>query len=428
MPRPERGGGPWLAIYGPALLVMLAGFVVAYQFVEPAPPERLTLATGGPGGAYHLFGQRYREQLARHGVEVELRNTAGSVENLELLREGEVDVAFVQGGIADPGRDTGMEALASLYHEPLWVFHTLGEALEDLRGLAGKHLAVGAVGSGTRPVALQLLRRNGIDAVTSVQRDLSTGAAVEALRGGVVDAAFFVAAPNSPVVAGLLQDPDVRPLGFRRAEAYTRQFDFLSRVTLVAGQVDLAAGIPAEDVPLVAPTANLVAGETFHPALAVLLLQAAETIHGTGDGFSPPGTFPSNRHLELPLSDAAERFHARGPPFLQRYLPFWAATLIDRMAVMLVPLLTLLLPLFKIVPPTYRWRVRSRIYRWYRDLRLVERHVFAGADEPTRAWADDELDRIEAEVAQLQVPLSYADQLFNLRLHIRFVRRELRDA
>ncbi len=415
----------WLTIYGPLLLVMLAGFVVAYQFVEPAPPRTFTMATGGVDGAYHLYGQRYRDRLARDGITVELRNTAGSVENLALLRAGEVDVALVQGGLAQPGDAELLEGLASLYHEPLWVFHTLGDALEDLRGLKGRHLAVGAEGSGTRAVALPLLARNGIDTVSAVLRDTGGAAAVEALRGGVVDAAFFVAAPSAPLVADLLRDPDVQLLGFARAPAYARTFDFLSQVTLVAGQVDLAAGVPERDVTLVAPTANLVASETFHPALVTLLLQAASEVHAAGDGFSEPGTFPSVKHIDLPVNDAARRYLTRGPPFLQRFLPFWAATLIDRLAVMLVPLLTLLLPLFKVLPPTYRWRVRSRIYRWYRDLRRVEQRIFGGADAETAAWATGELDRIEREVAQIQVPLSYTDQLFNLRLHIRFVRREL---
>jgi TRAP transporter TAXI family solute receptor len=423
MPKLDRTA--WLAIYGPLLLVMLAGFVVAYQFVEPAPPRSFTLATGGVDGAYHLYGQRYRDLLARDGITVELRNTAGSVENLALLRAGEVDVALVQGGLAVPTDAETLEGLASLYHEPLWVFHTLGDELVDLRGLAGKHLAIGAEGSGTRAVALPLLARNGIDAVSAVLRDTSGSAAVEALRAGVVDAAFFVAAPSSPLVATLLRDPSIQLLGFARAPAYTRQFDFLSQVTLVAGQVDLASGVPAADVPLVAPTANLVATQEFHPALVTLLLQAASVVHANGDGFTAAGTFPSAQSLELPLNDAARRYLASGPPFLQRFLPFWAATLVDRLAVMLVPLLTLLLPLFKILPPTYRWRVRSRIYRWYRDLRRVEQRTFDGADDETRVWADGELDRIEREVSHINVPLSYADQLFNLRLHIRFVRREL---
>jgi TRAP transporter TAXI family solute receptor len=234
----------WLAIYGPLLLVMLAGFFVAYQFVEPAPPRTFTLATGGVDGAYHLYGQRYRDLLARDGITVELRNTAGSVENLALLRAGEVDVALVQGGLAAPADGELLEGLASLYHEPLWVFHTLGDDLVDLRGLAGKHLAVGAEGSGTRAVALPLLGQNGIDAVSAVLRDAGGAAAVEALRSGVVDAAFFVAAPSAPLIADLLRDSEVQLLGFSRAEAYTRRFDYLSKVTLVAGQVDLAKGMP----------------------------------------------------------------------------------------------------------------------------------------------------------------------------------------
>jgi len=414
-------------LYVPALLVTLIGFVVAYQFVEPAPPDRLTLATGGPDGAYHQFGQRYREILARHGITLELRSTAGSVENLALLSAGEVDAALLQSGIADPRRADGMMALGSLYHEPLWVFVRSGSGYADLRDLRGLRMAIGGEGSGTQAVSLQLLARNAIDAGNSDLRPLGGGDAATALLTGQVDAAFLVAAPNAPVVASLLRDQGVELLGFARAEAYVRQFRFLSRVLLPAGLIDLAAGLPQHDIDLVAPTATLAVGADFHPALATLLLQAASEVHGGGDAFAAPGEFPSPRHVDLPLSAEAQRYHASGPPFLQRYLPFWAAILVDRLKVLLVPLLTLLFPLFKVLPPAYRWRVRSRIYRWYRDLRSVEGRIFAGVDATSRQWALTELARIEAEVMQLEVPLSYADQLFNLRLHITYVRRELDD-
>jgi TRAP transporter TAXI family solute receptor len=236
----------WLAIYGPLLLVMLVGFFVAYQFVEPAPPRTFTLATGGVDGAYHLYGQRYRDLLARDGITVELRNTAGSVENLALLRAGEVDVALVQGGLAAPADGELLEGLASLYHEPLWVFHTLGDDLVDLRGLAGKHLAVGAEGSGTRAVALPLLGQNGIDAVSAVLRDVGGAAAVEALRSGVVDAAFFVAAPSAPLIADLLRDSQVQLLGFSRAEAYTRRFGGAAARLLSRRGLHAAVRLPFE--------------------------------------------------------------------------------------------------------------------------------------------------------------------------------------
>ncbi|HEY5789406.1 MAG TPA: TAXI family TRAP transporter solute-binding subunit [Gammaproteobacteria bacterium] len=422
------GGQERWSIVAPALLLTLLGFIVAYQFVEPAPPRSLVLATGGVDGAYHQFGLRYREILARSGVRVELRQSAGSVENLALLRRGEVDAALVQGGLADPAAVPGLAALASLYHEPLWVFLRAPGGLADLRDLRGKRLALGAEGSGTRAVATQLLARNAVDAGNSAFLPLGGQAAAAALRSGEVDALFVVAAPSAPSVDALLRDPQLVLLDFGRAEAYARLFRFLDRVLLPAGLVDLAAGIPAHDVRLLAPAATLVAGEGLHPALAVLLLQAATEVHGGGDAFAAPGSFPSAQGTGLPLRAEAAHYHASGPPFLQRYLPFWAATLVDRLKVMLVPLLTLLIPLFKIVPPTYRWRVRSRIYRWYRDLRTVEGRILGTPDAQTRDWAYAELARIEHEVALLNVPLSYADQLFNLRLHINFVRRELQAA
>jgi TRAP transporter TAXI family solute receptor len=234
-----------LGIYGTALLLTLAGFLVAYQFVEPAPPRTLTLATGAAGGAYDMFGQRYRAFMAQHGVGVTLRNSAGSVENLALLRRGEVDAALVQGGLIDPARDAGLASLGSLFLEPLWIFYREGVVLDDLRDLAGKRVAIGPDGSGTQAVARLLLERNGVDAAHAEFVTFGSGEAIEGLRSGQVDAAIFVASLHSPQVAQLLADPSLRLLHFARAEAYARLFAFLSRVVLPTGFVDLARNRPA---------------------------------------------------------------------------------------------------------------------------------------------------------------------------------------
>lgn len=412
-----------LKVYGPALLLSGLVFLLLFQLIEPAPPDRLVLASGMPGGAYHRFAQEYRGLLAREGVDLEVRETSGSVENLRLLREGAVDVGFVQTGVGDTSSQSGLVSLASLYYEPLWVFHRGAETLERLTELSGSTVAVGPEGSGTRVLALTLLRENGLDQPPTRLSDLGGSRAAEALREGAVDAAVFVASPRAPVVAELMADPGIELLSFSRVDAYLSRYRYLSSVVLPEGAIDFRRNIPGRPVTLLAPVATLVVPPDFHPALTDLMLQAAVEVHGKGGFFERAGQFPSDDHLDFPLIEDARRYFESGPSFLRRYLPFWAAVFVERSALFLLPLVTLLVPLFRIAVPTYRWKVRSRIYRWYRDLSAVEISVDAGVGDPTMALK--ELDRIEQEAAKVEVPLSYTDELYNLRLHIQLVRDKI---
>lgn len=416
-----------LTTFGPAILIALAGLLVAWQFVNPAPPREITIATGHPDGAYHLFATRYAERLAELGIALHVRATAGSLENVALLREGAVDLAFVQGGTGGEDDADTLVSLGSLYYEPLWVFYR-GAATDRLNVLAGRRIAIGEPGSGTRSVALTLLTDNFIDTDSADVLPLAGQAAADALLDGTIDAAFLVAAPEAPVVQRLLHGTGIRLLSFARAAAYAQTHHYLSAVTLPEGIVDLQANIPDRDTALLAPTANLAARADFHPALTGLLLQIAGDVHRAGSLFSRPGEFPNEHHLEFPLDKAAARYYRHGPPLLQRYLPFWTAELIDRMKVMLVPLLTLLVPLAKVMPPVYRWQVRKKIYRWYRQLREMDIDDLSQTDRERRAELLRRLQTIEDEVRKVTVPLSYADELYNLRLHIDMVRRRLHAA
>lgn len=421
-----REARDFLGIYGSAVFLTVLGFFIAYQFVEPAPPRRITIATGSPSGAYYAYGQIYRAMLARDGIELVVRETAGSIENVRLLESGAADVAFVQSGV-DGAALGELRSLGSLYFEPLWVFSR--EPVTDFGDLAGKRLAVGGEGSGTRAVALRLLTDNGLAGDAAAERaaellPLDGKDAAEALTEGEADAVFLVASPSAPVVRSLLEDPKISLMSFTRAEAYARRYPFLSRVDLPEGVIDFTSNLPPRDVSLLAPAANLVAHMNFHPALIDLLLGAATEVHGAGGLFERPGEFPSLLYTAFPVDPQARRYLNKGPSFLQNYLPFWAANLIDRLKVLLVPLLTLMFPLFRIVPPTYRWRVRKRIYRWYREVQAVEDGLDSET-EPLSALCA-ELDRIEEEVKQVSVPLAYADSLYQLRSHIELVRGRLR--
>ena len=412
-----------LRVFGPAALAVIVAFVVSLQFIKPAPPDHVVIATGGVDGAYHAFAKRYAEFLAHEGITLELRSTAGSVENLELLRSGEVSLAMVQGGV-DDGGEASLRSLGSVYYEPLWLFYRKEFALVQLRDLAGRRLAVGPEGSGTRALAGRLLRDNGVDSSTWV--DAGGRKALDALLAGHVDAAFFVISAESDLVGQLLRHPDIALADFGRADAYTRRYHFLNSLELPEGVVDLAANIPHKTLHLLAPTANLVSDPDLHPAVIDLVLQAASEVHREGGWFEGQGEFPMPGLLAFPLSREAKRYYDHGPPFLQRYLPFWAASLVDRLKVMLLPLLVLLLPLLKVMPPIYTWRMRARVYRWYDELEQAEQYLVSG--ERDEAWFFEELNRIETEVQQVKVPLSFTDQLYHLRQHIDLVRREISDA
>jgi TRAP transporter TAXI family solute receptor len=414
-------GGTW----GLAVVVVAAGLLAAYQFVGPPPPTRIVMATGQPGGAYEAFGARYARLLARDGITVELRPTAGSVANLALLEAGEADVGFVQSGLAKAQPRAEIVALGSLYLEPLWLFLRNGLSIDDIGDLKGARISVGAKGSGTRAVTLTLLAANGVDDSQAELLDLAGTDAVAAFTRGRLDAAFLVAPPESQLVRLLIGTPGVTLYDFKRTPAYARVYRFLSPVLLPEGVLDFDANIPRRDIHTIAPAAMLAANQQLHPALIDLLLIAADELHGGSNLLSDPGDFPTPRFVDLPLSEEAARRFERGPPFLLRYLPFWAATLVDRLWVLLLPLIGLAVPVFKLVPPAYRWRVRRRLLNMYDELDTLDpaQAALADADDLARRLA--RLEAIDREVAALAVPRSYTDDVYKLRRDIDLVRRRL---
>jgi len=427
--RSHRRPKEYLKIFGPAFLLTLIGFIVAYQFVQPAPPKHISMGTGSKTGAYYPFGLQYSEILARDGITLKVLSTAGSIENLKLLESDQegVQVAFAQGGVGNPKNHPDLTCLGSLYFEPLWVFYRSDQKINDLIDLKNKRIAIGKEGSGTRYIAYQLMVENGITEEGTTLLPIGGKQAADALLNREIDVAFFVVSPRSSIIRRLMTHEGIELMSFERAEAYTRIYRFLSSVTLPEGVIDLKSNIPDHDITLLASTTNLVIRKDLHPALIDLFLQAAGEIHGQGGVFETTDQFPSQKYLDFPLHKEARRFFKSGPPFLQRYLPFWAATLIDRLKVMLIPLITLLIPLFKIIPPSYRWRVRYRIFHWYRELIVIDQEVGQIDTEKQYDALLSELKRIDKEVMQTNVPLSYAAELYSLRLHIAYVKDRIKN-
>ncbi len=422
-----------VAAAGPTIAVIAALCALAYLLVDPTPPRRVTLGTGQENSAYEELGKKYAASLARQGITVTPVRSLGSQENLQRLNQGQVDIAFVQSGSTSEAeaQRAGLVSLGSLFTEPVWLFLREGVKVGKLSDLKGLKINLGPEGTGVPKLFRQVLELNGV-----APEELTIGAlentpgTVELLEGRI-DGLVFSSGPESLMVQMLLQTPGIRLFDFVQAEAYARRLPFVTSVVLPRGIVDVGRDIPAQDYHLIAPTATLVARADLHPALIDLFVQSASSIHGGTGWFQQQGQFPSARYTEIPVSREAAKFYKDGPPLLQRYMTFWLANFFDRMWVVVVALAALLLPLSKIVPPLYVWRIRSRVYRWYGQLRTVEQELEAASAEGREqvcAGLLKRLDEIEELVNQISIPLAFADGLYGLRSHINFVRTRVKNA
>ncbi len=417
-----------LIIGGPAALLVVGAFWLAYQFVRPAPPSHVTITTGSDSGAYYTFANRYRAELAKSGITLDVITSKGSVENLARLEKDDdrVDLALLQGGIANEKSAPNVMSFGRIFLEPVWVFHRLDASINQLSALKGKRIAIGPEGSGTRKLASQLLRATGVDDTNSTLLPLGSEAAGDALDKGEIDVAFFTLAPGSPLLNELMLDRSIKLMNMSHAEAYTRRFPFLSHVVLPAGAIDLAQNLPPSDVDLVAAQAALVARKDLHPALAWPLVDALKSTHSSGGMFQRVGQFPQGHDPEYPMSEDAVRMYTTGTPFFQRLMPFWLASLIERMLIMIVPIATILLPLLKVGPMIYEWRIRSRLFYWYAQLKALDKRLGEeGAAATHSAELTDEINRIEEAVGTIPVPLRYSDRLYELRAAIELVRNRI---
>lgn len=413
---------PFLVLAG----LILVASIVSVQILVPAPPKRLRIAAGAEEGMYMEAARRYRDILARDGVELTVMATSGSTENIGLLtgRRPVADLAFVQGGTVPPD-SPGLEALGSVFLEPLWIFARAEIRAERLAELRGRRIAVGVSGSGTRVLAQQLLEASGVGTGPGIL-DLGGRDAVRALLDGAVDVACFVTAKPSPLLDPLLRAPGVRLLSFSQADAFARRYPFLSKVVLPSGALDLASGIPPHDITLLAPVASLVAPSDLHPAIVDLLLEAATRIHGPPQLFAAAGQFPSPHHVDLPLNTDAQRWFRSGPTFLRRHLPFWAATVAERLLIFL-PLVGIAIPVLNFALMSFQARYERRIHRAYARLRALEAEARSPAGPDDRVRLLEHLEGLDAEVSRLKLPANQVSHLYHLRTHIEFIRRELRD-
>jgi TRAP transporter TAXI family solute receptor len=420
----------WIWLIGPWLLGLAAMIFVINYFWQPAPPRSIVMATGAEGGAAHRAGERYREVLAKRGITVELKTTNGSLENRAKLLDDEsgVSAAFVQTGSGTMDDAVWLSAIAGIYPEPLWIFYRNDpkKTIAQVSELAGKKIAIGSRGSGTRRVAVELFAAYGIDIEKQPHSELNGIPAATALLKREVDAVAVVTGEDSAQVQSLLREPDIRLLGFPQSAALSRHFPHLTTVKLAPGMIDLAKNLPPDEVPLLAAMSQLLVRNDLHPALIRVLAEAAKEIHHGSGWFHKAGDFPTTRGTDVPIHADADRYFTSGVSFLQRHLPFWVSVWVERALILLVPLLAIGIPAARLLPAIYNWRMRERVYRWYAEVRHLDTEAMTTKPASTEAENIlNRLNKIEARADNVRVPLAFARELYDLKVHIDFVRRRL---
>lgn len=410
--------------WGLGLLLVAAGCALAWHFVGPAPPRLVRLATGPEGSAYREVAESWAAALGRQGVAVTLRPTEGALENLALLRDGQVDLAPLQGGLVLEERDGALVSLGGIFNEPAWVFVRHGAGLRNPMQVGGHRVALGPEGSGTRALALSLLAANGVAPGSFQALPLAGLPAAEALLAGEVDVAFFVATRPGPAISLLLREPARAELvNFAtRAAAYAVRLPFLTPVTLPRGGFSLADDVPAQPVTLMAAQAFLGARQDVNPPLAALMVRVLQETQRGRQLFAAEGSFPTALNQEAPVPAVARQAYEHGPSQLHQWLSFRWAVAVERLWVLAIPLVTLLLPLLRFAPPIYAWQMRMRVWRGYDRLRGIERDAQAGGDAKALL---ERLAALERQVSRMGVPAGYAALLYAMRRDIDYVRQRL---
>jgi TRAP transporter TAXI family solute receptor len=414
-------------------IVLLVAITLVLRYVVTAPPHRLVIATGSPNGYFTRTAQTYAKRFAEQGVTLEIVNTAGAMDNVARIDApgSSIDVAFVNGGITDVARSPHLESLGSIAYDPVWVIYrsSLG-VLDGIPKLKGLKIGIGGAGSGTEPIARSVLAASGIDASNStlINAENGSNSISQSILAGDLDAAITQGPPEDPKVKALFTSDGITVMNMADAEGLSRNLSFLHALVIPRSMIDLPHQKPDRDLSIVASTITLVVRDDVHPALVYLLMSIVDDVHEPPSLIHKENEFPSDQDTDLPLNPQAETYYKSGKPFLQRYLPFGLASLVERLLKVGVPVLLILLPFFRALPAFYQWRIKRRLALVYRQLREVERGVHSpDAAHPLEHY-EAEILHIERRLRAERIPVMYSNELYALREHIEVARRQIAKA
>ena len=419
-----------LLIIGAILLIAALGWALA-AVLKPAIQRTIVITTGADNGIYRGFADRYAPLLKRDGITLDIRSSSGSIENYQRLQDpdSEYEVGFIQSGTTRPKETDELQTIAAVSYEPIWVFYRGDTIVNRLVQLRGKRIATGVPGSGLLNVAQVLLSYSGVTGDNTTLLEMDAAKAYQELENGSLDAAFFIGRPDASMQQTLLNS-NLKLMSFAQADALVQKFPSLSKIVFPRASTSIVNDLPQTDVTLLAATALLVSKDTLHPALAYLLLEAAKTVHGGEDYFTPLGAFPNLNTDEFPISDESTRYFKSGRPFLQRYLPFWLASFIERRLLILLPFMALLIGLLQALPRMAQTRIKNRLVVWYREIKSLEDEIWR-TPQPTpdqiAQWRE-EIENIDANSSQIRMPERYFQDVYALKQAIGVVRERISQA
>jgi TRAP-type uncharacterized transport system substrate-binding protein len=410
-----------------AMLGVVGASSLLLLYFMPAPPSTISTATSQRGGGYEFLGQRYRAILARVGVRLELLQTGGSAENIALLEDENsgVKIGFLQGGVSNSQLAPSVMSLGRISYQPFWIFYRGKDKLVHMQQLKAQRIAVGAEGSGTQVAAMQIFGLSGITPETATLSPLGGASAVQALRDGSIDAAFFAYSANAPIIQSLMRDPDVHLMSMSQTEALTRIFPHLVQLKLPQAVIDFARNIPGSDVSLIGTTNAVVVRKDLHPQIVLLLAQAVLEEHRKAGLFEQAGQFPTHTDPEFDVAEIAVNFYKNGHSFLHGHIPFWLVTHVHRLLAVSIAVAAIFFPLFNYAPKLYTWLVRERLRSLYRRLRTIEASLQKDVAAPELSALEADLDSVDRAANILGVPMRHSDLFFSLKVHIDLVRTRL---
>lgn len=412
----------FLTISIPVILLVIASFYLAFQFINPSPKRVITIATGSIHGQYYQTAIKYKELLHKVDVEVNIVTTSGSLENIKLLNEKKVDIAFIQNGTIKANTTKSIEALASVYYEPLWLFYKKDlNDIQYIQDLKSKKISLGLEHSGTKDLSSEVLAINGINKDNAQLEYFNAKESKDKLLKDELDALFLVTSANSKIIKELLENKDIAVFSFKRAIAYSKKFHYLEPINLYEGTVDIYNNMPSRDIKLLSTTATLVVNKDFSDELIRIFLKKVKEVHKRKSLFEAENQFPNINNIEIDMNEEAFRYFTYGDTFLEKIFPYWIASNLDRLKILLIPLLTLMIPLFKGVFPLYRWSIRSKIYRWYDEVQDLDLSL-DGLSKEELIEKLKELEKLKQEIKEeTKVPLSYMGEYYDLIMHLELI-------
>jgi TRAP-type uncharacterized transport system substrate-binding protein len=412
----------------PAAAIIFVMAYGAYRLLDPMPPRHFVIAAGPAGSIYDSYARHYARILARHAIELEVRNSAGALEDFDLLRDPNsgVQAALTTLGFERADDADTLYSLGGVPEGVIFIFYRNADPVTQFSQFRGKRLSLGVPGSALRAIMLQVLRATDALDDSTLLLDLDNAASVDALIEGDIDVAVFPSELDGSLLQRALAAPGLRLMNIAQAEALAKTVTELKHVVLWRGLISLARDIPGSDIDLIAVRNRVLVRKDLHPALQYLLLEAMREVHWAPGPFNRLGEFPAEQPNDLPLSPTAEAFYRSGPSFWQRYTVFWLTSLLSRILFFVIPVIASLIPVIGFALPFYRWLQTRRIHQLHRAVGRLEREVTQSAKKKTQLIEyQSRLAELEGAIYRLKVARPFEVDLHRLRVHLRMVQEDI---